>query len=585
MNEIEIKTRLGYIIQGIVRVSLERVDISFAENFSYEETCQVPDFLIPSSENPAFVVEVHQTDSRDSFRMKTLRSFTAITEAKGFYGEAITSVNVLFGDPYNELPLSNIQALFGFFDANIIPRDEANNQAAIINLENSALELASEEEWEIAEAIQHLSLTQAAGIESLSALLQSIVDHPQINEAVLPLWELEIERISHLGNSPEPKENTFYKRNILKGLYLTDEHFSEILQNPTPNSCTHNCSEALKGQLILTELAKGSPSLTGLVVTSIDEQFYNFLTDPSAEHLRNLGSLRLDIDPAMRYFFADLRDPVRRLQMAQVSWDLINDGIDAVAEAIQQSLQTNILFDIEHRCCWIADLAARYLGVSHNEMNRRLTTNHYDPQNLGNPFNQISYKSDRFMANGNTHGTYIEGFSVCFSQLLNDEASNLASSPQELANRLLKLRLSGAIKLQKLNPLYLVSEGVFQSLGLSYSYRSTNSILADFAGSNSAVAKHKLYHVEYGGQTALVCPIAAHDNNGDHKSKEWGARRLSTLYRVIGGNIQNSGYENGIFVLDGEWSQKDVSRLYRSGWNYIVRLAELEGILQEIFGF
>ena len=36
-------------------------------------------------------------------------------------------------------------------------------------------------------------------------------------------------------------------------------------------------------------------------------------------------------------------------------------------------------------------------------------------------------------------------------------------------------------------------------------------------------------------------------------------------------------------MLDGEWANKDVARLYRSGWNHVVRLNDLEGKLREIF--
>jgi hypothetical protein len=78
--------------------------------------------------------------------------------------------------------------------------------------------------------------------------------------------------------------------------------------------------------------------------------------------------------------------------------------------------------------------------------------------------------------------------------------------------------------------------------------------------------------------------VAVHDNNGDHKSKEWGARRLATLYRIKGSAIRKSEYQEGIFVLDGEWKDKDVARLYRSGWNHVVRLADLEETLKSVFG-
>jgi hypothetical protein len=82
----------------------------------------------------------------------------------------------------------------------------------------------------------------------------------------------------------------------------------------------------------------------------------------------------------------------------------------------------------------------------------------------------------------------------------------------------------------------------------------------------------------------LLNAVAVHDNNGDHKSKEWGARRLATLYRFENGKFSPSGYDDGLFILDGEWEKKDVARLYRCGWNHICRLGGLEGVLKKIFG-
>jgi hypothetical protein len=93
------------------------------------------------------------------------------------------------------------------------------------------------------------------------------------------------------------------------------------------------------------------------------------------------------------------------------------------------------------------------------------------------------------------------------------------------------------------------------------------------------------------GTLRISCyAIAVHDHNGDHKSKEWGARRLATLYRYQAPRrgqppqIQSSGITEGLFIIDGEWEQRNINRLYRSGWNHIVRLGDLEATLREIFG-
>lgn len=84
--------------------------------------------MIPDAENPEFVVEVHQTDARDHFRMNTLRSQTAVAEAKAFLGSEVVSVNVLFGDPDSEVLEANLRAMCGIFDVNVLLQRDASDQ-------------------------------------------------------------------------------------------------------------------------------------------------------------------------------------------------------------------------------------------------------------------------------------------------------------------------------------------------------------------------------------------------------------------------------------------------------------------------
>jgi hypothetical protein len=73
MNATEIKTRHGLILQGLTARALTQVGFQYVENPTYDEVSEVPDFLIPDAEQPRLMIEVHQTDARDSFRMKILR--------------------------------------------------------------------------------------------------------------------------------------------------------------------------------------------------------------------------------------------------------------------------------------------------------------------------------------------------------------------------------------------------------------------------------------------------------------------------------------------------------------------------------
>ena len=66
MNETKIKTRLGLIVQGLVREDLNVMGITFTENYQYDPNSQEPDFLMPNENNPRFVIEVYHTEARNS---------------------------------------------------------------------------------------------------------------------------------------------------------------------------------------------------------------------------------------------------------------------------------------------------------------------------------------------------------------------------------------------------------------------------------------------------------------------------------------------------------------------------------------
>ena len=119
---------------------------------------------------------------------------------------------------------------------------------------------------------------------------------------------------------------------------------------------------------------------------------------------------------------------------------------------------------------------------------------------------------------------------------------------------------------------------------LDYEYGKIDSIISDLTRVNSVVGKFDIYRITNGKKTIIANAIAVHDHHGDDKSKEWGARRRATLYRYLDKKIQKSEFDDALFVLDGEWGDKDVGRLYNSGWNRIVRLTELEDELRKTFG-
>ena len=191
MNQTNIKTRLGLILQSTTREALEIASLSYKENWQYDSKCEIPDFVIPDSKKPKYVLEIHQTDARNSFQMKVLRSFTAVTEAKSHFGNSIISVNVLFGDPDREIPESNLQALCNFFDVNIIPKREIKSAEGYLDFEEKALGYASDENCSVSAAVQRLTEDYQIVVESLGDLIKATLKDSVHQERLLGLWDFD----------------------------------------------------------------------------------------------------------------------------------------------------------------------------------------------------------------------------------------------------------------------------------------------------------------------------------------------------------------------------------------------------------
>jgi hypothetical protein len=163
------------------------------------------------------------------------------------------------------------------------------------------------------------------------------------------------------------------------------------------------------------------------------------------------------------------------------------------------------------------------------------------------------------------------------------EPENLTT--EKLEKELCEFRVFNAIKLRKVDPLRAKARSICTKHGLGLKRMSMNNILSDIAA-QAGVGRFLVYEISdvETKKRVLFNAVAVHDNHGDDKSKEWGARRLATLYRLENGKVEKSEFQEGIFVLDGEWKDKDVIRLHRCGWNHVVRITDLESTLKKVFG-
>ena len=269
--------------------------------------------------------------------------------------------------------------------------------------------------------------------------------------------------------------------------------------------------------------------------------------------------------------------------MSEVLWPILKTGGHALADAILGSLDDPDWRGIHHpQRCWPADLAARYLGISHNEMNRLIVQRGSDDLGLGNPYNQLSYMSDRFMASPKAHVAYATAIGEVFDTLI-VESANLATSPAVLGRRLLDLRLYGVMRLQKLNPLHLVVRAMAEQLDASVCYGAVDNVIADFASNSQATGRFKLFTVSKSNRCVLVNAIYA-DAQGDiHKAKEWASRGRSFPYRYEEDSGITRSEVSLLFVADGPWKPEAILKLRTAGWK-VIRLEEFSDELSAALG-
>lgn len=584
LTETELKTRLGLILQGVLAEAIRQAGYTLVQDYQYDPTCERPDFLIPNHTKPRYMIEVHQTEARNSFQMKTLRAFTAVTEAKAHYGEKVVSVNVLFGDPDRELPASNLRALCGIFDVNLVPRKDASDKTAIARLEAAAAAAAADEEYtkRTGAAIEDVIRAHSKGVATLKDLVSKTLTSAKARPELFPMWRAERARVSKLAPAPKASSPTFYKRGLLGSLFLSDDHFAELILAKNADKC----SLEVQRQLVAAKLATVSEEIDGDHIT-LEAQFQAFANDPEAARLRAVCKAELDSIGDLHWFFEDIRDSSRRVEMACAFVGLAKEGRTSLIGSIVDGLKGNAVGGVEHARCWPADLLALLTGHSQNDFNRRMVQSGRDPENYQYPFNHISGRFERLVGCPDHFEAYatfaVDVFEeICLAEKIGE--SEILAAESWLPDAILKLRLDGAIKLQKFNPLYACTAEICAEYGVEVRAEKIKSIAFDLAGGKGRLGKYDALVLEYGGKQVLSLAVAVHDQNGDHKSKEWGARRLATLYRYEEAKILRSEFDDGLFVLDGEWEDKDVARLYRSGWNHICRLGDLETTLKYIFG-
>lgn len=583
MDATEIKTRHGLILQGVVGASLASAGFTLRENWQYAQENETPDFTIPDDDRPRFVVEVHQTDARDSFRMKILRAFSAVCEAKCFFGDDAISVNILFGDPDTEVPESNVRALFSIFDVNVIPRKTiASKEAA--DIEAASLRLASDEDVDVAKGVLELRRTHATAIALLGKVLKHSLDSGTTDSTLFPLWQSERTRLRSLGSPPAVGGVTHYKQSLLQSLYLTDADFAELRRQRDANKVSASVSKQLQASGLVELIPSVAGRRTGPRYR-LRSTLADLIADPDGPRLRENCERRIDAVSAMQCFFDDIRNPRKRQRLATAFVKLLHLGKKAIAEAIVESLETGCTASIRHERCWVADLMPLVVGLSHNSFNRRMFQHPKYTHSLGNPFNNITIRSARLGRDRSVLKEYADiAVDVFFTAVRDARLDLKAVRAADLADKLAAFRIAAAVKLQKLNPLYLEVESVCRELDVHCAYRGSPSFLSDVSDPADPVGKYDLFVLTKNSAEVLLNALYVGENYGsDHKADEWSARRRSLGYRLSGDAVVPVDRRAYVMVLDGVWTQKSATKLHAAGWSHVCRLHELRNTLRKLF--
>lgn len=577
MDETEVNTRQGLILEGVLASALKLAGFSAEKDFQYSSSCEVPDFLIPDGKRPQWMLEVHQTRTWNSFRMKLLRAFTAVAEAKAHFGAQIVSVNILFGDPDREIPTSNVRAMCGIFDENIFLRRDLPARAKLEELEKFSRSLASKELLSTEKAAARVISQCSSTVSEIARLLKDVLPKAKPRPDLAKLWRMETSRVGSLPAAPRANAATYYKRCMQFSLFFSDEDFAELLKKRDPNKC----SPSTQSQLVATRLASVSEELDGDHYV-LGAEMDAFLKDKNCAQLRAFAASALGSEESLKWYFEDIRDARRRNKMCDIALRLFD--LPSKAMFVNEFLECFLkgtYKDIQHSRAWIADLLPLALGRSHNFFNGKLFRSPKYPLTLANPYQNITIRSPRMKA---TSPDVLRSVAEVAEIIWN--FSKTHQSPcgkEELSRRFLRFRQENAIKLKKMDPFHWMMQQTFAQYGIVDRSVTVANLMSDLSNDPIA-ALFRVKILESGAKRALFTAVAVHDGHGDDKSKEWGARRLATLYRMESGKIRKSEYQEGIFVLDGEWKDKDVARLYRSGWNHVVRLADLETTLRSVFG-
>jgi len=201
---------------------------------------------------------------------------------------------------------------------------------------------------------------------------------------------------------------------------------------------------------------------------------------------------------------------------------------------------------------------------------------------LANPYRILTIRSARVRSDVEALDEYARIAILCFYDALEEQGGGTENIDEtDLRQRLLDLRLHGAISLQKMNPLYLIVGSACKGKSVSEpKYKGVQGVLSDLNPENPALGRFRVNRIRCDNLEILVNALYVDSYGGLDKAKEWAARGRTALYRIKEGKTGPSN-RHLIFVADGPWKPEGIAKLRASGWR-VCRLNEFPDILDSV---
>lgn len=559
-TETKKKIRLGLILQECVRLALHTTKYNtFVPTPNYDEDCMVPDFIIPSLDNPKFFIEVTQSEARDSFRMKLLRYFESVCEAKVILGKSVIGVNILMGDPETQLPKNNIKALCSFFDVNLIPRNQcvhAEDKQLLANLEEASLQLSSDiNVADVSTAVSRLKDKHDQAIRVLGKMIQNILDHASLKKNLFSLWKIEKDRLEKMTPAIPITQAQPIKKPIMKSLFLEEQEYKTLCENldhfdrnPLP------LKRKLNGLGFVKLPKQDERNMYSIFALSLEDlQKVQGVLDPEDlpkpllkklqqnGYVKECKGISIGTKQAISYEYGAMFEKVfvrlSNVELSSDDTDLLKSGVGLrLQQLCSQKLDDRgplwFFQDIrnEMRRKQMIDFFLTYAMRNKSDLFSSLKESFFDNTFAGIEHNRCWIADLVPLAVGRSHN-YFNGslfrhrdypltlgnpypnlviksprfgrdkdniekvFSLIVDIFFAEKATRGVLNHRDLEKVFLKFRVDAAIKLQKLNPLHLFIENICEIHHLKYEYLSCDNLLSDLLGENNAQSKFQVIRI------------------------------------------------------------------------------------------